>query len=864
MYLKNYQEQTLEKLSSFLNEAKVCGNIAEAFKNQREAVGYSDSYDALPKLEDAPYICLRLPTGGGKTLLGAYAIPLAANNFLEKEYPFVLWLVPTDMIRKQTIKVLSNLNSPHRRALEDAFGSRVRVYDVGDFTRLRPQDCISQVNIFVATFAAFRVKSKEGRKVYAHHEFLEPCFRDIVKQDYFDEDKNGYASFRNLLAFYRPLVIIDEAHNHTSPLSLEVMQRLRPAAIIELTATPAKNSNVLFKVSASELKAEEMIKLPIELTEHRTWENAAEEAVQQRNALEKEAKKEAEYIRPIAFFQAENKDKEVTAEKVRQYLAEEIHIPIEQIAIATGEKRELDGVNLLSPECQIRYIITVQALKEGWDCPFAYVFCSLSQVHSPKDAEQLLGRVLRMPYAKRRNSEALNRAYAHVAVTSWMEAVEQIRDNLLGMGFEDEEARDALEQRQGRLSGLESSAERVTLEFQTSEPPKSQEIESLLPGSHIFIETLPEGNCKITLTNVLVHDLPNLTNRANVVFSREADQKSFIRAIRRQDIPLPTVKPSPNNNKISFEIPQLSMDFGDGVGIDRVYPDDFLPEDWHLTGNYEPILPTFIFDIEKHTYEFDVMGHKVTERHLGDEQGSLLSGVTNWTLIELVGWLSSKTQSIDLGYEDLSEFIRRILTKLIEENNVPLADLVRLRFALEKMITERISFCREDAYKKGIQNTLFQKNAPVYVTSDITMSFNPNCYPAKNFYRGSKIFQHHFYSTIGAMDSDEETLCAQYIDANSNVETWVRNISGDAVNSFWLPTHKDKFYPDFVVKLNSGIMVAIEYKGAHLMTTDDSKEKNMVGQLWAEKSNGRCRFIMATQCDENGRDLSTQIKEILA
>ena len=142
MYLKNYQKQALDHLSAFLTEAKVLGDSRKAFETQQEAPGYPPVYTSLKGLEDVPYICLRLPTGGGKTLLASHAIPLAAQNFLEKDYPFVLWLVPTDMIRKQTYAVLSNLESPNRKVLEDAFGGRVRVYDITEFTRLRPNLCV--------------------------------------------------------------------------------------------------------------------------------------------------------------------------------------------------------------------------------------------------------------------------------------------------------------------------------------------------------------------------------------------------------------------------------------------------------------------------------------------------------------------------------------------------------------------------------------------------------------------------------------------------------------------------------------------------------------------------------------------------
>ena len=426
-----------------MSTARLIGSAA-AFAENRNAPSYPPEYFPLPKLEDAPYICLRLPTGGGKTLLGAYAIPLAAENFLARENPLVLWLVPTDTIRQQTLKLLREPRNFYRQVLDAAFKS-VKIFDVTEFRELRPQDLTQSLNIFVATFQSFRVEKSEGRKVYQANEFLEPCFRNISQQEYFEVgERGGYKSFGNLIAYLRPLMIIDEAHNYSSPLSLEIMQKLRPSAVIELTATPAQNSNVLYQVSASELKAEEMIKLPIELTENQSWEMTIDSAVQKRTALEKLAAREAEYVRPIALFQAENKDKEVTVAVVKKYLIDGAKVPESQIAVQTGERHELDGVNLSARDCPIRYVITVQALKEGWDCPFAYVFCSLAKIHSPKDAEQLLGRVLRMPYAARRESPELNRAYAFVAVESWMSAVEKIRDNLLSMGFEDAEANVAL------------------------------------------------------------------------------------------------------------------------------------------------------------------------------------------------------------------------------------------------------------------------------------------------------------------------------------------------------------------------------------------------------------------------------------
>lgn len=834
MELKTYQRQTLETLAKFMTEARLIGSAA-AFEQNRNAFSYSPKYFELKGLEDAPYICLRLPTGGGKTLLGAYSIKIAADNFLEREYPLVLWLVPTDVIRQQTLKLLRDVNKFYWQVLNEKFHRAIKIFDITEFRQLRPQDLTDSLNIFVATFQSFRVTNKEGRKVYQPNEFLEPCFRAFPQAE---------KSFGNLIALTRPLMIIDEAHNYSSPLSLDVMQKLRPAAVIELTATPAPKSNVLFQVSASELKAEEMIKLPIELTENFSWEMTIDSAVQKRTALEKSAAREAEYIRPIALFQAENRDREITVDVVKKYLIEDAKVPENQIAIATGDRRELDGVNLSARDCPIRYVITVQALKEGWDCPFAYVFCSLARIHSSKDAEQLLGRVLRMPYASRRAAAELNKAYAFVAVKEWKAAVANIRDDLLNMGFEDAEARRELIQTQ-----LFDTAQ--TIKIATTERPELGTLNLVLQGAAVVEKT--SGGYEVTFENISEKDTAELAANVNRIFKDDDARAEFLKAIRHEEI-IP-IRKSPAECGVKFEIPMLCLDFGEGATLAE--RENFLPKTWQLTGNYDTDLPNFRKDTAAQVYEFDISGHKVKETFISDDE-ILLRGETNWTLNELIGWLADRIQSDDLIYEDLAEFIRRILNRQSVEKNLSLAEMVRLRFKLLKALTEKIKDCRAAAYKAGWQEILFGKESSACVRSDVTKIFKPEYYPAKSFYSGHVEFRKHFYSAIGNMN-DEEILCAQLIDASPKVETWIRNIEREPLYSFWLPTHDDKFYPDFVVKLTSGDYAAIEYKGGHLADSSDTQEKKMLGELWQRNNGGK--FLMATRHDDSGRDLSTQIKE---
>ena len=278
MILKDYQKATLETLNNFFEQARIYGpkqayesltQEPEQFKRLR---GYAGAYTPLNGLETTPYVCLRLPTGGGKTILGAYAVEIAANSWMEKDCPMVLWLVPTQTIRSQTVEALKDPKHPYRKVLDDRFGGRVRVFDIGDFETILPHDLRSNCCVVVGTIQSLRVKNTEGRKVYSHHEMLEPHFTHVPERkvglETISDGGTIKFSFANLMHLHRPLMIVDEAHKAVTGLSEEMQQRVNPSAIIEFTATPRKKSNILHSVTAQELKDEEMIKLPVVLTEH--------------------------------------------------------------------------------------------------------------------------------------------------------------------------------------------------------------------------------------------------------------------------------------------------------------------------------------------------------------------------------------------------------------------------------------------------------------------------------------------------------------------------------------------------------------------------------------------------------------------
>lgn len=856
--LKNYQKTSLEKLKEYLELARLNGP-ADAF---REKVS-KFQYKALPALEDAPYVCLRLPTGGGKTLLATHSISVAAQSYLECDYPVVLWLVPTNTIKTQTLETLQNPSHPNRQVLDQEFNGRVLVVDITDFAQIRPQDLKDKVCIVVGTIATPRVNSTEIRKVYAHHEDLEPHFSQITDRNphlekFEDGPNKGQVkfSFANLLAYLRPLVIIDEAHNASSSLSVEVLQRLHPSCIIEFTATPASNSNILHHVSAAELKAEEMIKLPIILTEHSNWQEAVYASIRTREKLQQLAANDTQFIHPIVLFQAEDRDKEITYDVIKNYLIEQENIPTEKIAIATGSQRELNGINLLDPNNKIEYVITVEALKEGWDCPFAYVFCSVATVHSKKDVEQLLGRVLRMPYVSRRSQEDLNKAYAHVSSTSWPKAVELLQDRLVGMGFEEQEARAFITPQNTTptlFDGLYEYTQEPKISLVVSEIPQLSYLNTQ-DQEQITITPLPDGKIRLVIQGEI----------------SEAFEKRLSDSIPTDDRKLLTQTIAINRNKpvqasprkaCQINVPQLCF-WVDGE-LELAEHEWFLdPGGWKIS-NFPPELSSTEFSIDEKadSFSIDMKGKQLSIRHLGSQAVLDFAGISsNWTDLQLSRWLGNKLTQIDLRHEDMIEFTRKLIHNLITVRGITLENLVRSRFLLEKAIQEKIKEYRARSYQAGYQTRLFEHKNEVETSYQFTYRFDPENYPASSYYSGRYLFQKHFNhpSLVGAFDSEPEIECAKIIDQSDQVKRWVRNLAHPKFG-FKLPLSTGYFYPDFVAELSDGRIMVVEYKGAPYV--DLAQEKKNIGELWEERSGGKGLFLFAVEQDEKGRGLYRQIAD---
>lgn len=874
--LKEYQERSLKSLKLYFAEVRrldaarpqleaLLGGAGRvdpakmAYETvTRDTLGQQLPYREVAELPGLPYVCLRLPTGGGKTLVASHAAGIAARELVETDRPVVLWLVPSNPIREQTLAALRDRVHPYRRALEERLDA-CEVMDVAEALGASRARYAAGATVIVATMQAFRVTDTEGRKVYEQNGVLMDHFTGLplaaaVGLD-LQEDGTPVPSLANVLALHRPILIVDEAHNARTDLSFETLARFRPSCVLEFTATPAYEehpSNVLHTVSAAELKVEHMIKMPIRLETRTDWKLLLADAVTQLNALDEAAVRErnatGEYIRPIMLIQAEAQrgTDPVTVDVVRQTLIDDHRIPAAQIARATGATNELGGGDVSAMSCPLRFVITVQQLREGWDCPFAYVLCSVAQTRSSTAVEQLLGRVMRLPRARMKQDPLLNQAYAFSASATFADAANALADALVQNGFERQEARELIARATPRyehqdlplFGGTDEPDAELVVTLAVPELPDV----SRLPAS--LAERLSvnadEGTVTIrgSLTEAERDRLADAftdaegKNTASVIYQRTLDGNRRVREHRRDGK--------------AFSVPLLTIRQGE---IWEPFEEThFLEAEWDLAtcdprlteAEWTPGRP----DAQVGTVTISDRGRAeyfLTELH---QQLSLVTEDRNWDVGALVQWLDRTVAHPDISPDAAGVFLVKLVRYLTEERGIPLGELVRDKYRLRQAVAAKIEHHRRSAYGREYQSLLFGDSAQVSVTTDVCFTYEPDAYPYRTVYRGPRRWEKHLYPQVGDLEPQgEEFECACFLDGElPEVEVWVRNVARPP--SFWLQTSTDRFYPDFVCRLRDGRILIVEGKGEHLWTNKDSEEKRDLGALWEARSGGAGLFVM--------------------
>jgi type III restriction enzyme len=480
MELKEYQKQVNQALSQYLVAlAKFKTKYDLALQTDRElAEGYHFPEKAWTELgltnyhqsknilgEPLPSIFYRIPTGGGKTLLACHSIDLVNKLYLSRQNGLVLWIVPTTQIYNQTLKALSDRNHPYRQFLDISSGSKTLILEKLD--HFTPQDIEDHLAIMLLMLPSAARVSKETLKVFQDNSGYTEFFpaeddynaqQELLKAtpnlDTFGAVGELYGnlpltSMGNVLKLLRPMVIIDEGHKAYSATARDTIKNFNPSFVLELSATPPEGVNELVQVTGKQLDDAQMIKLDIHLTNkgNSSWHDTVAEAKAHRDQLEKIAREYEQntnkYIRPIMLIQVERTGKDqrdgvhIHSEDAREYLIKQCAVPPEHIAVKSSDKDEIENIDLLDDTCPIRFIITKQALQEGWDCPFAYILVALANSQSTTAMTQLVGRILRQPYAIETKVKELDECYVYTYQYNTGNLVEGIKNNLESEGLGD-------------------------------------------------------------------------------------------------------------------------------------------------------------------------------------------------------------------------------------------------------------------------------------------------------------------------------------------------------------------------------------------------------------------------------------------
>ncbi len=492
LLLKEYQQNAKDKMEQYfkrlaLHQEKMQSLPEEVIKELGVEYNWAEKawHDLFPQgtsdgdykskktghSKHCPNFCLKIPTGGGKTLMATYAVEMYLEHLRKQKTGFVLWVVPSEQIYSQTLSALKDRSHPYRERLDAVSGHRVKIITKTD--RFTPNDVQENLVVLVMMLQSFsRDKFKKADLKFfkdngKFDEFfpletnqekqreLYEAFPNLDLESDFDSLLGGKVktSFGNVVKVLEPLIILDEGHKAKTEIAGEAIKECNPSLVCELTATPTEEANVLFSVAGRELEREDMIKLDLNLIEKDTveWKSLLNYAAEHLDMLQEKAsmhqKKTGIYIRPISLIQVEatgknqRKEGKIHAEDVREHLIATGLVQPDEIRVKSSSKNELEDEDLLSSQSPVRFIITKQALQEGWDCPFAYSLVVLGGSRSKRALTQLVGRVLRQPYARKTKVKELDESYVFCLRDSSKDLVKAIRSGFEYDGMGDFAAR---------------------------------------------------------------------------------------------------------------------------------------------------------------------------------------------------------------------------------------------------------------------------------------------------------------------------------------------------------------------------------------------------------------------------------------
>ena len=861
MELKSYQKKVIADLTRYLellNETKSDAAAFRLFWQEKSAPTLGLYQNVIPGV---PNLCFKVPTGGGKTFIACNAVRPIFDALPATKTKAVVWLVPSDAILTQTAKALKDTSHPYRQKIDVDFGGRVEVYTKQELLNgqnFNPTAVTEQLSVMVLSYDSFRGRGKEVLKAYQENSNLAEFAKVLGKPDSPIEKADETALFQ-IINQLNPLVIVDESHHARSELSLEMLENFNPCFVLDLTATPKKESNIISYVDAVQLKNEHMVKLPVIVYNRDSQSEVLIDAIDLRNKLEEiasaEYTKTGKYIRPIALFQAQPKGKEdaTTFEKLRDKLVDK-GIPAEQIAIRTADVNELKNTDLMSPSCPIRYIITVNALKEGWDCPFAYILASLANKTSQVDVEQILGRILRLPHTSQHTQSALNMSYVLTSSNDFNNTVAHIVKGLNSAGFSDKDYRIG---QSAKPQIPEQPAEQITLPDQQGCPEMETPLETAqddfsgLDGKSIGAELERRREQAQT---------PEIAPKADIMLDAAAEvEKAYTDAIQqtgndpvmdnlpwevRDKVKSFQVNPQFREDIETLQIPQFFLKVEQSLFTDgslELLDKEMLAEGFTLKGK--------AYDIDFAAADDEIREIDVREQDGGLPKVFKMESAEQRYFKEWFNNLPPESrvrQCKDMMFNQLNKLnmvdaaeLKAYIDRIVNDmDKAQLAAMEKAPLGYAAKIRAKIETLLESHYRENFERWMETER----IVCKPYFRLRPSIHPATY----TDIYARSLYAAEdGDMNKLEQKLIVE-LTALPNVRWWHRNIArqGFAINGFI------KHYPDILIMTQSGKLICAETKGEHLKN-DDSREKIALGQAWRNHAGTLFRHYMVFMDDND-------------
>jgi type III restriction enzyme len=518
-------------------------------------------------------------------------------------------------------------------------------------------------------------------------------------------------------------------------------------------------------------------------------------------------------------------------------------IPEEQIAIKTADKNELKNVDLLSPSCPIRFIITVNALKEGWDCPFAYVLATVANKTSSVDVEQILGRVLRLPNTHKNTNQVLNISYVITSSDDFHATLERVVKGLNAAGFSSKDyyakeadvepvvptpsvqltmddvqpvdtpdATDTVEDDLPEVDVAEVMAkiEAATKDTETVDPIENDELFATAIAESEAYDAAIE-NMEPTAKNLAPEEVRDKMSeyRMNDEFAEEASAieiPQFMQVVgfnMFSENSYELLRPEHLAKGFTLRDKDTVIDFSSvNAEMFRVDVDDGqnpAPKAWRMNANDS-------------AYFKEMFNSQPSEKRLAICKGMIIKAISKMDCIH---------------DKELQDYINRVLKSMTEDQ---IADLEKSPYPYIIKIKEKVKALLAEHAEKTFDLWLNQDKIECVPNYKFPSSISPISV--------TTIIPKSLYTAEEDMNEQEIKLVWE-LSALDNIKWWHRNISrlGFCING------SINAYPDIIAMTESGRILLVEPKGDHL-ENEESKLKAKIGDAWSNNTDKRFRYFM--------------------